>query len=115
MKQYLVLYQWYEITSYGIIKAETEDKAILKFAEITHKLDCNHTLEKKYGYGGSISPFYYDEDEEGTFEEQFNKFIESGEGGKFTVTEITENTEGIITEKFYPSKPSELGFYNGQD
>ena len=115
MKQYLVLYQWYEITSCGIIKDETEDEAILKFAKITDKLDCNHELEKKYGYGGSISPFCYDEYKEGTFEEQFNKFLESGEGGKFTVTEITQNTEGIITEKSCPDKPSELGFYNGQD
>ena len=106
MKQYLILYQWYENTSYGIIKAENEDEAILKFAKNVCKLDCNYTLEKKYGQGGSISPFFYDEDKEETFDEQFNEFLENGEGGTFEVTEITQSIEGIITNK---------GFYNGQD
>ena len=73
-----------------------------------------HQLEKKYGYGGSISPFFYDEEEE-TFMSAFKKFLDSDDRGTFTVVEITEDTEGIITNKFVSGAPSVTGFYNGEE
>ena len=106
MKEFLVLYHWYENSSHGIIKAETKKEALIRFAKLNSKLDCNYELEKKYGYCGSISPFFYDEDKEETFEEQFEKFLNSNEGGSFHIIELAGNLEGIITDK---------GFYNGQD
>ena len=64
MATYLVMYQWYEFTATGIIKASSEEQAINTFGLYVNKLDSNYKLEKKYGYGGSISPFFYDEEEE---------------------------------------------------
>lgn len=113
--KYLVLYQWYENTSYGFINAENEEQAILKFAKMSNKLANNYDLENKYGYGESISPYYFDDDSNETFEEQFKKQYDEGIGGRFNATLITDDIEGIITEKFYSDRPSELGFYNGQD
>lgn len=106
MNKYLIFYQWYENTANGIVTAENENAALLKFAKLINKIDCNYKLENKYGYVGSISPFFYDEDENETFEQVFKKFLEEGEGGTFQVIELNQNTEGIITTK---------GFYNGQD
>lgn len=105
-KTYLIFYQWYEFTSQGIIQAEDKEKALLKFAKLTYKLDNNYELEKKYGYGGSISPFFYDdEDSEETFESVFNGFLDEYKSC-FQVIELNQDIEGIITEK---------GFYNGQE
>ena len=64
MATYLVMYQWYEFTATGIIKASSEEQAINTFGLYVNQLDSNYKLEKKYGYGGSISPFFYDEEEE---------------------------------------------------
>lgn len=106
MNKYLIIYQWYEDTAHGIITAENEDAALLRFAKLTNKLDCNYELEKKYGYGGSISPFFYDEDEDKTFEEVFKKFLNEEGRGTFQVIKLNQDIEGIITTK---------GFYNGQE
>ena len=114
MATYLIMYQWYENTATGIIKASSEEQALYTFGLYVTKLDCNHKLEKKYGYGGSISPFFYDEEEE-TFTSAFEKFLDSEDRGTFTVVEITENTEGIITDKFVSGAPSITGFYNGEE
>lgn len=113
MATYLIMYQWYESTATGIIKASTEEQALNTFGLYVSRLDCNHELEKKYGYGGSISPFFYDEEEE-TFMSAFKKFLDSDDRGTFTVVEITEDTEGIITNKFVSGAPSVTGFYNGE-
>ena len=115
MKQYLILYQWYENTAQGIIKAESKDQALLVFAKWIYKLDCNYELERKYGYGGSISPFFYDEDREETFEEQFIKFLDSHDRGEFQIIEITQDTEGIITSISSREEPDRINFYKGQN
>ena len=114
MATYLVMYQWYEFSATGIIKAPSEEQAINTFGLYVNKLDCNYKLEKKYGYGGSISPFFYDEKEE-TFMSAFKKFLNSEDRGAFTVVEIKENTEGIITEKSVAGKPNITGLYNGEE
>lgn len=113
MATYLIMYQWYENTATGIIKASSEEQALYTFGLYVNKLDCNHQLEKKYGYGGSIGPFFYDEEEE-TFTSAFKKYLDSDDRGTFTIVEITEDTEGIITEKFVSGAPSVTGFYNGE-
>ena len=112
MATYLVMYQWYENTATGIIKASSEEQALYTFGLYVSKLDRNYKLEKKYGYGGSISPFFYDEEEE-TFTSAFKKFLDSEGRGTFTVVEITEDTEGIITDK--SQRYRETGFYNGEE
>ena len=114
MATYLVMYQWYENTATGIIKATSEEQAINTFGLYVSKLDCNYKLEKKYGYGGSICPFVYDEEEE-TFISAFKEFLDSDIRGTFTVVEIKEDTEGIITEKFVAGKPNIIGLYNGEE
>ena len=110
MKQFLIFYQWYEFTSQGIIKANTEEEALLKFARTVWKLNDNYELERKYGYGGSISPFFFDEEDEkegtSTFEATFKEFLENSNSGNFEIIELTPDTEGIITTK---------GFYNGEE
>lgn len=44
----------------------------------------------------------------------FKKFLDSDDRGTFTVIEITEDTEGIITNKLVSGAPSVTGFYNGE-
>lgn len=51
MATYLVMYQWYENTATGIIKASSEEQALYTFGLYINRLDCNYKLEKKYGYG----------------------------------------------------------------
>ena len=113
MATYLVMYQWYENTATGIIKASSDEQSINTFGLYVSRLDCNYKLEKKYGYGGSISPFFYDEEEE-TFMSAFKKFLDNDNRGTFTVVEITGDTEGIITNKSVSGAPSITGFYNGE-
>lgn len=105
MKTYLILYQWYEYTVNGIIEANNEDEALLKFAEYSNKLDCNYMLEKKYGYGGSLN-LYFDKEGEKSFKEVFQEYLNNGNRDLFNIIELTGNTKGIITNK---------GFYNGEE
>ena len=116
MATYLVMYQWYEFTSHGIIKATSEEQAINTFCLYVTRLENNYQLEKKYGYGGSVSPFHYDEqdEDEEPFLRTLKKFMDSEDRGTFTVIEIKEDTEGIITERSIPHEPSVTGFYNGE-
>lgn len=115
MNTYLIFYQWYENTVKGIIKADTEEEALLKFAKNCTKLDCNYKLEKKYGYGGSLGNFYYDEEDGIPFEEVFKGFLNGENGGLFEVIKLEDSTEGIITSISHPHEPSTIGFYNGED
>lgn len=103
MKKYLILHQWYETTTQGIIEADDEHNAVKIFVEYVHKLDSNYELEKKYGYA-STSLFYYDEEEE-TFDSAFERYYEEN-SSLYDVIELKENTVGIITDK---------GFYNGEN
>lgn len=107
MAKFIVQYQWYENTSISVIIAETKEQAIKEHVRLCSKLDCNWKLEKKYGYGGSVSPFFMDyDDEEMNFDEQYKKFIDSSDRGEFEVIELKEDLIGLITDK---------GMYNGEN
>lgn len=107
MAKYLVMYQWYEFTSKSIIIADDKEQAIKEHVRLCSKLDCNYRLERIYGYGGSISPFFMDyDDEEINFDEQYNKFMESSDRGEFEVIDLSDDLVGLLTDK---------GLYNGEN
>lgn len=112
MSRYLVTYSWFENANVGIIEAEDESSAIIKFAMLTHKLESNYLLEREYGYVSGLSPFFYDslhtfvEGRDKTLEETLTQFVKTYKRN-FQVVELTSNSVGILT--------SEGLLYNGQD